>query len=108
MQPVSIDVLDRENDLCVRAELPGYRKEDIDVSLLNNTITIKANMSKEDESSEGDYHRREIFRGYVSRTEGLPADVEVDQAKAELKDGVLEVIIPKSKRSPRQQVEISG
>lgn len=107
-QGMSVDVLDREADVCVRAELPGYRKEDIDVSLLNNTITIKATLSKDNSSEDGDYHRREIVRGSVSRTVSLPAEVETDQAKAELKDGVLEVILPKSRRSPRQKVEISG
>ena len=107
-QPMNVDVLDRETDVCVRAELPGYRKEDIDVSLQNNTVTIKAALSKDTRSEEGDYHRREIVRGSVTRTVSLPAEVEADQAKAELRDGVLEVILPKSRHSPRQKVEISG
>lgn len=108
MQGMSVDVLDREADVCIRAELPGYRKEDIDVSLQNNAITIKAVVSKDEKSGDGDYHHREIVRGSVSRTVSLPAEVETDQAKAELKDGVLEVILPKSRRSPRQKVEISS
>lgn len=108
MQSMNVDVLDREAEVCVRAELPGYRKEDIDVSLHNNSITIKASLSKENTSEEGDYHRREIMRGSVSRTVALPAEVETDQARAELKEGVLEIVLPKSRRSPRQKVEISG
>jgi HSP20 family protein len=107
-QPINVDVVDREGDVCVRAELPGYKKEDIDVSIQNNCITISASVSKDETTEEGDYHRREIVRGSASRTVSLPAEVQGEKASASLKEGVLEVIVPKSKRSPKQKVAINS
>ncbi len=105
----SVDVIEREGEIVVKAELPGFKKEDIDVSLTEDRITIKASTESETETKEdGEYHRKEIRRGYVARTVPLPAGVVSDKAKARLTDGVLEVTVPKAQMSKRQSVEIES
>jgi HSP20 family molecular chaperone IbpA len=90
----SIDLIDRENEFLVRAELPT--KEDISISLAADSITIQAQSSKEVAEEKGDYRRREISSSAFSRSMWLPVEVDVDAAKAAFKDGVLEVTLPKT------------
>jgi HSP20 family protein len=108
VQPPSVDVIDREEEVVVRAELPGFKKEDVDVSMTDTSITIKASSESESKEEDGDYYRREISRDYVSRAVPLPAQVIGDKAKARLDDGVLEVSVPKAVKSKRQTVEIES
>ena len=102
----SIDVLDRENEICVRAEVPGFTKDQVDVSVNHNSLTIKAQSSSESKEEDGDYYRQEMTRGYLARTVSLPSEVDGDKAKATLNDGVLEVTVPKAASSKRQRVKI--
>ena len=103
-----VDVIDRENEIFVRAELPGMSKEDIEVSVSDDSLSIKGSSRKEEESEEGDYHRREISTSYVARTVPLPARVRGDDAKAMLRDGMLEVTIPKAEDSKRRRIEVES
>ncbi len=102
----SVDVLDREEDVCVRAELPGFKKKDVQISVNDSTLSIKAESKSETKEEEGDYYRREISSGYLARTVGLPAEVDGDKAKARLENGILEVTVPKVAKSKRRQVKI--
>jgi HSP20 family protein len=101
-----VDVVDREGEVFVRAELPGFSKEEIDVSVNDSTLTIKATHESDQEDSEEDYYRREIACSFVSRTVSLPAEVDGAKAKATLKDGLLEFTVPKMAKSKRQKVKI--
>lgn len=102
----SVDVVDREEEICVRAELPGFKKKEVDISVNDSTLTIKAQSKSDNTEEDGDYFRREISRGFVSRTVALPAEVDGDNAKASLSDGMLEVTVPKLARAKRKQVKI--
>ncbi len=103
-----VDVVDREGEILVRAELPGFKKEEIDLSMNESTVTIKASHESEQEDQDEDYHRREISRSYVSRTVSLPAEVDGDNAKASFTDGMLELTVPKVAASKRKKVDIEG
>jgi HSP20 family protein len=103
-----VDVVDKEDHLLVRAELPGMAKDDIDVSVTENSVTIKGSVKKEEQKDEGEYHRREIYSSTVSRTVALPADVDPDAATAQLKDGMLEVKLPKSVRAKRKKLDVQS
>lgn len=103
-----VDVLDKEDHLVVRAELPGMTKDDIDVSVTDDSITIKGSLRKEQETDEGEYHRREIHSSTISRTVALPGEVDADGATAQLKDGMLEVKLPKSARATRKRVDVQS
>lgn len=102
----SVDVIDRDKDILVKAELPGVDKKDIDVSVTNNTVTIKGSTSKEQKEEKGDYYRCETSSGSYSRTLSLPADVNEDKVKAKYKDGVLELTMPKLHETKRQSIKI--
>jgi HSP20 family protein len=102
----AIDLIDRENEFLVRAELPGVTKEDISISLAADSITIQAQSSKEVAEEKGDYRRREISSSAFSRSMWLPVEVDVDAAKAAFKDGVLEVTLPKTAGAKGRNVPI--
>ncbi len=102
----SVDVVDRESEVLVRAELPGIKKDDIELSVSNNTITIKGSTREETESDKDQYHRREIVSSFVSRTVPLGCEVDGDRAQARLNDGLLEVTIPKTQGAQRKRIEI--
>lgn len=94
-----VDVLEREDEVLVRAELPGVQKEGLDVAVRDNTLSIKADMQQEEEEEEGDYYRRELRRGAISRMLALPTEVDGSKAKATFKDGILELTLPKAEHA---------
>lgn len=102
----SVDVINRDNEVIVKAELPGVDKKDIDISVTQNTVTIKGTTSHEEKEEKGDYYRSEMSRGSYSRTLSLPADVDEGKTKAKFKDGVLELTLPKLKKSKRHTIKI--
>lgn len=102
-----VDVIERDNEILVRAELPGVDKKDVDISTTENTVTIKGSTRKEEKEEKGDFYRCEISTGAFSRTLALPGNVDSTKAKAEFKDGVLELTLPKAEKSKRKKIEIS-
>jgi HSP20 family protein len=107
MPPVDIfETPDRE--IVLKAELPGLRREDIDLTVENNTLTIRAERRADDGVRDGQYHRRERLCGTCSRSFTLPNTVDASSVKAEYRDGVLTVRLPlREEAKPRQvQVEV--
>lgn len=102
----SIDVLDREDEIAIRAELPAVDKKDLDVSISDNSVTIKASTRREAKEEKGDYYRAEISQGAFARTVVLPAAVDTGRAKATFKDGLLELTLPKFEKSKRCSITI--
>ena len=101
-----VDVIERDDEVIVKAELPGVDKKDLDVSVTENSVTIKGTTSHEEKEEKGDYYRCEISRGACARTVALPSYVDADKAKANFKDGVLELKLPKVEKSKRRSIEI--
>jgi len=101
-----VDVVDRANDVLVRAEVPGVEKKDIEVSVSGNMLTIRGETKKETKEEKGDYYRAEISRGAFSRTVALPAEVDDSKTKAAMKDGVLELTLPKVEKAKRRSIKI--
>jgi len=102
----TVDMIDRDNDIVIKAELPGVDKKDIDVTVTSNTVTIKGTISKEEKEEKDNYYRREISRGSYARTLSLPVDVDEDNAKASIKDGVLELTLPKSEKAKKRTIKV--
>lgn len=101
-----VDVIDRDKELLVRAELPGVEKDAIDISMTDTSVTIKARTQHEQKEEKGDYYRREISRGVFARTVTLPSEVDTDKAKANFSNGLLEITIPKEEKSRRRPIKI--
>lgn len=102
----SLDMIDRDSEVVVRAEIPGIEKKDINVSIANNILTIKGQTSSESKEEKGDYYRHEISNSSFARSVSLPSDVDESKIVANLKDGILEVTLPKSESSKRRTIEV--
>jgi len=94
--PVKVDVIEDDNAYKVQAELPGVKKEDINVSIDGSQISINAEVKKEHEEKDGErVLRSERYYGKFSRSFALSQDVDESTAQAKYSDGVLELILPK-------------
>ncbi len=102
----NIDVVDRDNEILVRAEVPGVEKKDLSISLTDNLLTIKGESKTEKKEEKGDYHRREISSSTFARSFTLPGSVDSAKAQAALKDGVLEITLPKAESSKKRNIEV--
>jgi len=102
----AVDIYEDKDKYVAKAELPGMRKEDIDVSLEGNTLTISGERKEEEEKKEGDTYRSERYFGRFQRTVTLPAAVDPNKIQATYKDGVLTVIIPKAEEAKPKQIEV--
>jgi HSP20 family protein len=105
-QAPSLDIVDGEKEVVVRAEVPGVDKKDLDVSIVDRTLTIKGSTRKETKEEKENYFRQEIRSGSFSRSVLLPADVNAAKVESTFKGGVLELHLPKSKIVKPQKVEI--
>jgi len=107
--PVDIYETDAK-EIVLKAELPGLRREDIDLTVENNTLTVRGERRADDGVREDRYHRRERVHGIFSRSFTLPNTVDGAHVKAEYRDGVLTVKLPlREEAKPRQiPVEAQG
>jgi HSP20 family protein len=103
----TVDIFEDGNDVVVKAELPGMMKEDIDVNITDDVITISGEKKTEDKVEKKDYYRLERSFGTFTRTLNLPAETQTDKAKAIFKDGILEVRIPKTTAAVRKVKKIN-
>lgn len=101
-----VDVIDRDDEVVVRAEVPGIEKDELDVSVSDNAVTIKGETKREAKEEKGNYYRCEISRGAFTRTIALPDYVDTDGAKAKFKDGMLELTLPKVEKAKRRSIKI--
>lgn len=95
----SIDVKEGEKEVAVKAELPGMEEKDIEVSLAQNSLTIRGEKREEKEDKGKDYWHRETSYGSFSRTIPLPEGIDTEKADARFKNGVLTVSLPKLEAS---------
>jgi HSP20 family protein len=102
-----VDIIERDNDILVRAEIAGVKKEDLDVSLTESAITIKGSTSEEIKEEKAEYFRSETMKGEFSRTLALPAKVDGSKAESKYKDGMLEVVVPKLEKARRHKVTVT-
>ncbi len=102
----ALDVYDNKDRFVIKAELPGLTRDEIDVSLEDNILTIKGEKKKNSEVKEEHYLRSERFYGSFQRSIGLPAGADAGKAKATFKDGVLELVLPKKEEAKPRQIKI--
>ena len=102
-----VDIIERDNDILVRAEIAGVKKEDLDVSLTDTAITIKGSACEEKQEEKGDYFRSETRKGAFARTLTLPTKVNGRMAESTYRNGMLEVIVPKQEQGRRHKVTVT-
>jgi HSP20 family protein len=102
-----VDVTNGAETITVEASLPGYKPEDVDITVENGVLSITAETRSERRVGEGESLVQEIRRGRVNRTIALPTGIEPDKATASFEDGVLKLQIPKAEAVKPRQIRIS-
>jgi HSP20 family protein len=104
----AVDIFETEGEIVVKAELPGMERSDIALHLENNVLTLKGERRFEKETKEENYHRIERSYGSFSRAFSIPAIVDEDKIRADYKDGVLKIALPKKDQAKPKQIKIGG
>jgi len=103
----ALDVYEDKDNLIVKAELPGMKREEIDISFHDGTLTISGERKYEQKNQDAETYRAERFFGKFHRTLALPKPVQSDQAKATYKDGILTVTLPKTEEAKPKQIQVN-
>lgn len=101
-----VDLIDRKNEMLVRAELPGLSKKDVEVTLDGDLLMVKGHVETEKEEEEGNYYKHEIHNASFNRSISVPKNIDGSKIKASVKDGVLEVTLPKTKETKKHTVNV--
>jgi HSP20 family protein len=102
-----VDITENEKEIKISAELPGMDEKDIDVSLQNNTLTIKGEKKEEKEDKGKDYYKMERSYGSFSRSIPVPVEVETDKVEAKFNKGVLSITLPKTAKAVAETKKIA-
>jgi HSP20 family protein len=103
----ALDVHEDKDGFTIRAELPGMKREDIEVSIQDGALIISGERKSEDPKEGTEVHRQERFYGRFSRALTLPTAVSGDKVKASYKDGILTVTLPKAEDAKPKQIAVS-
>jgi HSP20 family protein len=104
----SVDILENENELVVKAELPGMELKDVSVTFENNVLTIKGERRFEHETKKEDYHRVEREYGSFSRSFSIPTFIDEDKIRAEYKNGMLNIVLPKKEAVKPRGIKVNA
>ena len=104
----AVDVSERDGTLVVKAELPGIAREDVEIDLADNVLTLRGEKKQEEEHTEGEMHVWERSYGSFQRAFTLPCRVQEDKVTAEVKNGVLTVTLPKAEEARGRKIEVAG
>lgn len=104
----AVEVAETDDAIIIKAHVPGVKKDQLHVDVTDQAVTLKGEVKEEEEKKEKHYYRRELRYGSFQRTIPLPVSVRADQAKAQLKEGVLQVTIPKSEEAKTKTIPIEG
>ena len=95
MGSIDVNMMQTDNEVIIKASIPGVKPEDINISVTGDTLTLRGKVKEDKEYKEADYHIKEMREGSFSRTIPLPVKVDSDKAKAEFENGVLKLTLPK-------------
>lgn len=102
----AVDIKEEDDRIEVKADLPGVKKDEVDVSIEDDTLIIKGEKKEESEEEKKGFRRKERFYGSFHREIDLPSTVDKDKVKASYKDGVLELTLPKKEEAKKKQIKV--
>ena len=102
----NLDIYERKGEIVIRTDLPGIEKEQIDLTITKDTLTVKAEAKKDEEIKPEDYYVQERCSGTYMRTVQLPQDVDSAKAKASFRNGVLEIAFPKKEEAKTTEIKV--
>lgn len=103
----SVDMFEEGEDLVIKADLPGMKKDEISIDFADDVVTISGEKKTEERTERKDYHCVERSFGSFSRKLQLPVDIQIDKTRASFKDGVLEIRMPKSEEAKKKVRKIA-
>lgn len=103
---LTIDIFNRGDEIVIQSTVAGVKPEDLDVSITNDSVTIRGRREQQEEVAEENYYYKELFWGTFSRQVILPEEIEEDEAEATLKNGLLTLRLPKKRRGVVQKVKV--
>ena len=104
----AVDVQETKEAYIVEADIPGIKKEDIQIEVLEDTITIQGSRNEGKEDKKDNYHQMERSYGSFKRSFKIPGGFQHDKVKATFTDGVLNLNLPKQEELKAKQIEVSG
>ena len=104
----SVDIQETAEEFIVRADLPGVSQKDVKVSLMGDVLTLRGERRQEESTRDGSHHRLERIHGTFERSFSLGAPVRNDQVKAQCRDGVLEVRVPKAEEARVREIVVQA
>jgi HSP20 family protein len=106
MPTLAVDMYQSDDEVVIRAALPGLKPNDVEISITGDLLTIKGEFKEKTENKEKAYHLREHRYGAFERTISLPTEVVADKAKAEFEDGILTITLPKAEEAKPKVISI--
>ena len=101
-----VDIYEKADEIVIRAGVPGIEKDDIEITFLGNTVTIRGERRRDREVKDENYHYLEHHYGSFSRSIALPTGLNAEDMKARYRNGILEIVIPKSKKKEPRWIEV--
>ena len=105
---LNIDMYQTKDNVILKSTIAGVRPEDIDITVANDMVTVKGSRKKEENIAQDDYFYQECYWGSFSRSVIIPVDIDSEHIEADLKDGILTVIIPKAAKAKSKKVKVKG
>ena len=102
----AVDIFERGEETVVRAELPDVRKEDLDLKVENNILTLRGEKRRDEAVEQDHYQRSERHYGSFTRSFELPSTVDTSGIQARYENGVLEIVVPKAEEAKSKQIEV--
>lgn len=105
---LTIDVYQTDNDIVIKSTIAGVKPEDLDVSIVNDMITIRGERKQDEQVPEENYYYQECYWGTFSRSVILPVDVLADKVEASMKNGILTIRMPKADNTRTKKIQVRG
>lgn len=105
---LNIDMYQTKDNVIIKSTIAGVRPDDIDITVANDMVTINGSRKREEKISDDDYFYQECYWGGFSRSVIVPVDIDSEQIEADLKDGILTVVIPKAAKAKTKRVKVKG
>lgn len=105
---LNIDMYQTKDNVIIKSTIAGVRPEDIDITIANDMVTVRGSRRKEENISQEDYFYQECYWGNFTRSVIVPVDIDSEHIEADLKDGILTIIVPKAAKAKTRKVKVKG
>lgn len=105
---LTIDMYQTKDNVIIKSTIAGVKPEDIDVTIANDMVTIRGERKRDFDASSEDYFYQECYWGSFSRSVVLPVDVDIENVEADLRDGILTVILPKAAKAKAKKIKVGS